>query len=126
MCDVLVEEMLGIFDYFEYGVLFGLDSQVEVLLIGIVGGQIVCGQIDCFFVIDYDVLIIDYKSNWLLLKVVEDVVCVYFGQMVFYCNLFREIYVGKRVCCVLLLIDLVDLMELLDGLLDIVLLGKMV
>lgn len=123
-CDVLVEETLGILDHPEYGALFGPDSQAEVSLTGIVGGQIVRGQIDRLLVTDHDVLIIDYKTNRPPPKAVEDVARVYLGQMASYRNLLREIYAGKRVRCALLWTDSADLMELPDALLDTVLAGK--
>ncbi|MBO6796037.1 double-strand break repair helicase AddA [Maricaulis sp.] len=121
---VLVEETLGILDHAEFGALFGPGSRAEVSLTGVVGGQIVRGQIDRLLVTDHDVLIIDYKTNRPPPKAVDDVARVYLGQMASYRNLLREIYAGKRVRCALLWTDSADLMELPDALLDTVLPGQ--
>lgn len=121
---VLVEETLAILDHAEFGALFGPGSRAEVSLTGVVGGQIVRGQIDRLLVTDHDILIIDYKTNRPPPETADDVARVYLGQMASYRNLLREIYAGKRVRCALLWTDSADLMELSDTLLDTVLAGK--
>jgi ATP-dependent helicase/nuclease subunit A len=76
----------------ELAPLFGPDSRAEVPLAGVVGGQVVFGQVDRLVVTAREALVIDYKTNRAAPATPADVPRVYLRQMAAYRALLRAIY----------------------------------
>jgi ATP-dependent helicase/nuclease subunit A len=98
--------------------LFGPSSRAEVPLAGVIGDQVVFGQIDRLAVSDAEVLIADYKSDRELPVEPDRVPVAYVRQMAAYRALLRAIYPGRAVRCALLWTAAPRLMMLEEALLD--------
>jgi ATP-dependent helicase/nuclease subunit A len=81
----------------ELAPLFGPDSRAEVPLAGVVGGQVVFGQIDRLAVTAREVLVIDYKTNRAAPATPADVPRLYLRQMAAYRALLQAVYPGHDV-----------------------------
>jgi ATP-dependent helicase/nuclease subunit A len=97
--------------------LFGPNSRAEVPLAGVIGDQVVFGQIDRLAVSDAEVQIVDYKSDREPPLAPDQVPVAYVRQMAAYRALLREIYPGRTVRCALLWTAAPRLMALDDTLL---------
>jgi ATP-dependent helicase/nuclease subunit A len=81
---------------------FGPGSRAEVPLAGVVGGQVIAGQVDRLAVGEHEVLVIDYKTNREPPATPDQVPATYLRQMAAYGALLRQIYQGRSVRCALL------------------------
>ncbi|SLN22227.1 double-strand break repair helicase AddA [Oceanibacterium hippocampi] len=108
----IADEVLAILGAAEFAPLFAAGSRAEVPLIGLVGGEVVAGQVDRIVVEAEQILIVDYKSNRPSPRRIEDVPALYLRQMALYRALLGEIYPGRRIRCLLLWTDAPHLMEL--------------
>jgi ATP-dependent helicase/nuclease subunit A len=81
---------------------FGPGSRAEVPLAGVVGGQVIAGQVDRLVTGPHEVLVIDYKTNRTPPATPDQVPAAYLRQMAAYGALLRQIYPGRRVRCALL------------------------
>ena len=71
-------------------------------LAGVVGDQVIAGQVDRLVVGEDEVLVIDYKTNRAPPATPERVPAAYLRQMAAYGALLRQIYPDRRVRCALL------------------------
>ncbi|HEX5796498.1 MAG TPA: PD-(D/E)XK nuclease family protein, partial [Geminicoccaceae bacterium] len=81
---------------------FGPGSRAEVPLAGVVGDQVIAGQVDRLVVGEDEVLVIDYKTERAPPATPERVPAAYLRQMAAYAALLRQIYPERRVRCALL------------------------
>lgn len=95
-----------------FGEIFGPDSMAEIPVTGFVDGQLISGQIDRVLVKEYEILIVDYKSNRPPPMEAKDIPAVYVRQMKAYAATMRKIYPGRPVRCALLWTDGARLMEI--------------
>ena len=98
----LADEIRRILDAPHLACLFGPSSRAEVPLAGVIGDQVVFGQIDRLAISAAEVLIVDYKSDREPPVEPDQVPVAYLRQMAAYRALLREIYPGRDVCCALL------------------------
>ncbi len=101
-----------------FAALFGDGSRAEVSIAGQVGDMTISGQIDRLVALEGRVLVVDYKSNRPPPTRVEDVPAIYLRQLAAYRALLAQIYVGRRIDCVLLWTDGPLWMEIPPALLD--------
>jgi ATP-dependent helicase/nuclease subunit A len=114
----LANEIGQILDAPDLAGLFGPSSRAEVPLAGMIGDQVVFGQIDRLAVSDAEVLIVDYKSDREPPVEPDQVPVAYVRQMAAYRALLRAIYPGRAVRCALLWTAAPRLMMLDERLLD--------
>ena len=114
----LADEVMGILESAEFAPLFGPSSRAEVPVAGVIGTQVVSGQIDRLMVSGDTVWIVDYKTNRPPPKVVEDVPLGYLRQMAAYRALLSRIYPDHDIRAALLWTVEVRLLELPGDLLD--------
>ncbi len=112
--EIILNETLDVLDHPEFGDIFGPDSRAEVPLTGLLGQNIMSGQIDRLLIRDEDVLIIDYKTNRPSPRNVADVPEVYLRQMRIYQMALKKMYPEKAIKCGLLWTDGPHLMVLPD------------
>ena len=98
----LADEIRRILDARQLAPLFGPNSRAEVPLAGVIGDQVVFGQIDRLAISDAEVLIVDYKSDREPPVEPDQVPVAYVRQMAAYRTLLGEIYPGRAVRCALL------------------------
>ena len=75
--------------------LFGSNSLAEVPVVGVVDNQAVSGQIDRLVVLENQVLIIDYKSNYRVPQTINEVPKHYKKQLNSYKALLKNIFPDK-------------------------------
>ena len=114
----LADEVMVVLDHRDFSALFGPGSRAEVPVAGVIGDQVVSGQIDRLMVADDAVWIIDYKTNRPPPKTIDEVPSAYLGQMAAYRALLTQIYPGRPVRAALLWTVEVRLLELPAALLD--------
>lgn len=107
----------GILDTAEFAALFGPDSRAEVALAGVVGEQVISGQVDRLVVTADTVIVADYKTNRPAPSEPAAVAELYLRQMAAYRALLRGIYPDRTVHCLLVWTDGPRLMRLDDALL---------
>jgi ATP-dependent helicase/nuclease subunit A len=95
--------------------LFGPGSRAEVALAGVVGGQVIFGQVDRLAVTEDAVYLIDYKTNRTPPATAAQVPPGYLRQMAAYQALLEAIYPGRPVRCALLWTEGPRLMALDDA-----------
>jgi len=115
----LLAETLAVLEAPEHAALFGPGSLAEVPITGVVGEQVISGQVDRLCVNEAGVTILDYKTNRPPPHRVEDVASVYLRQMAAYRAVLRLIYPGRPVGAALLWTDGPRLMMLPGALLDV-------
>ena len=93
------EEILSVFEEKELADLFGPDSLAEVPVIGTLDGQPVSGQIDRLVIKEKEVLIIDFKTNRHIPKIIPD---NYQKQLNAYKGLLKNIFPDKIIKAYLL------------------------
>ena len=108
----------GILDSPEFAGLFGPRSRAEVALAGVVGDQVVSGQVDRLVVGPDEILVADYKTNRPAPTTPAAVPELYLRQMAAYRALLAGIYPDRPVRCLLVWTDGPRLMPLDPALLD--------
>jgi ATP-dependent helicase/nuclease subunit A len=119
--DKITNEVMALFDDPTLSVLFGLNSQAEVPIVGTIetpaGPRVVSGQIDRLVDTGSEILIIDYKTNRPAPTDPAKVPEVYLRQMATYRAALQMIFENREVRPVLLWTDGPKWMELQDKLL---------
>lgn len=82
--------------------MFGEGSKAEVPVVGVVDNFVISGRIDRILITENEVLIIDYKTNSNVPKSQNDVHINYLKQMKAYKNALQEIYLDKKIKCILI------------------------
>ncbi|MAS86657.1 MAG: double-strand break repair helicase AddA [Micavibrio sp.] len=108
----IADETLAILEDPNFAPLFGKGSMAEVPLSGLLGKQILSGQIDRLLITDTEVWIIDYKSNRPSPQRIEDVPAIYMKQMRSYRQALEKIYPHHHIKTYLLWTDGPRLMEI--------------
>jgi ATP-dependent helicase/nuclease subunit A len=116
--DSLASQALRVLAHQEAQPLFGPGSRAEQPISGLVGEQIVSGQVDRLAVLPDRVLIGDFKTNRAPPATVEDVPVLYLRQMAAYRAVLRLIYPGREVSCLLIWTEGPAVMSLPASLLD--------
>ncbi len=98
--------------------LFGPGSLAEVPIVGVVGSQVVSGQVDRLVVSGEEIAIIDYKTNRPPPREPGGVAEIYLRQMAAYRAVLSLIYPDRPVRCLLLWTDGPSLMALDGAVLD--------
>jgi ATP-dependent helicase/nuclease subunit A len=98
--------------------LFGPGSRAEQPISGLVGTQIVAGQVDRLAVLADCVLIADYKTNRAPPKVPEAAPVLYLRQMAAYRAVLGRLYPGREIVCLLIWTEGPEVMRLPASLLD--------
>ncbi|GLQ04866.1 double-strand break repair helicase AddA [Sneathiella chinensis] len=101
----ILSETLAVLEHPEFAGIFGPEGMAEVPLTGLLGSQIMSGQIDRLLIREKDILIVDYKTNRPSPTRVEDVPSVYLRQMNIYRRALMGMYPDKAVKCALLWTD---------------------
>ena len=114
----LADEVMAVLDHRDFAPLFGPGSRAEVPVAGVIGEQVISGQIDRLRVADDAVWIIDYKTNRPPPTTIDAVPAGYLGQMAAYRALLAQIYPGRPIRAALLWTVEVRLLELPAALLD--------
>lgn len=89
-------EVMNLLNNPSFAPLFSQNSVAEVALMGVVGENIISGQIDRLVVCEDKVMIVDYKTNRPAAEKPEDVPKAYIKQMKSYKQLVEEIYPDKK------------------------------
>ncbi|MBV8890122.1 MAG: double-strand break repair helicase AddA [Alphaproteobacteria bacterium] len=104
----ICRETLAVLDHPEFAALWGLGSQAEVPVVGLIpgrdgsGGQALSGQIDRLVVSDDRVLIVDYKTLRPPPQSESEVSPLYLRQLAIYRAALARIYPGRAIECALL------------------------
>jgi len=116
--DLIAAEALNILQHPEFAAIFGPNSRAEVSIAGVLGENVISGQVDRLLVEEDQILVIDYKTNRPPPTSEATVSPVYLRQMAVYRAALRQIYPGRTVRCGLLWTDVGRLMALSDSALD--------
>ena len=116
--EAIAGEALAVLDEPAFAPLFGPGSMAEVPLTGVIGGQVVTGQVDRLLVAGRNVTVLDYKTNRPPPEREADVAPAYLRQMAAYRAVLRAIYPERTVGCVLLWTDGPRAMALSESALD--------
>ncbi len=114
----IADETLAVLESKEFVDLFGPGSQAEVPLTGLIGGQVLSGQVDRLAVTDTAVKVIDYKTNRPPPQDAANVAPAYVFQMAAYRAALRQIYPDRDIHCVLLWTDGPFAMTVPDAMMD--------
>ncbi|MBR1948282.1 MAG: double-strand break repair helicase AddA [Alphaproteobacteria bacterium] len=106
------KEVLALLNNEEFSHLFSTKSVAEVSLMGVVGENIVSGQIDRLVVCDDKVMIVDYKTNRPAAKTVNEIPLSYIKQMKLYKELVKQIYPDKKIEAYILWTNTAKIMKL--------------
>jgi len=116
--EAIAAETLNILQHPEFSAIFGPNSRAEVSLAGVLGENVISGQVDRLLVEDDHILVIDYKTNRPPPATEAGVSPVYLRQMAVYRAALGRIYPDRKVRCALLWTDVGHLMPLSDAALD--------
>lgn len=108
----IISEVLEVLHTPDYAPLFGPQSRAEVPLTGIVGSDIVSGQIDRLAITAEDVWIVDYKTNRPAAVALDEVPASYLRQLALYKALLKKLYPNHRIRTFLLWTNLPKLVEI--------------
>ncbi len=100
--DDIRRETLAVLNHPDFAAIFGLRSQAEVPLVGLIGGHALSGQIDRLVVEDDRVLIVDYKTMRPVPASEDEVAPLYLRQLAIYREALARIYPGHEIRCALL------------------------
>jgi ATP-dependent helicase/nuclease subunit A len=114
----LLAETMAVLEAPAHAALFAPGSAAEVPITGVVGEQVISGQVDRLCVSEAAVTILDYKTNRPPPARVADVAPLYLRQMAAYRAVLRKVYPGRPVRAALLWTDGPRLMMLPDEALD--------
>lgn len=117
-----ISDVLDVIDNKEFAFLFGKDALAEVPVTGNVkiadNITTVSGQIDRLYIGEYEIWIVDFKSNSLPPCSQKNIPLSYIRQLALYRLLLKEIYPEKTVHCALLWTATAKLDILPESLLD--------
>ena len=120
----LASEVIAVLDHPSFAEIFGPDSLAEVPIAADLappGGRgvsvRVVGSIDRLLVGPKRVFVVDYKTNRLPPRRVEDIPLAYLLQLAAYVQVLKSIYPGRAVAAALLWTETLDLMQLPDAVL---------
>ena len=99
--DELVAQVLAIMDQPELADLFAPGSRAEQPLAGVVGQQVIVGQVDRMAVGADTVTVCDFKTNRHPPESIDRTPVLYLRQMAAYRALLRGVYPGRQVTCAL-------------------------
>jgi ATP-dependent helicase/nuclease subunit A len=105
MQESIVREVLDIVNHQEYKPLFGKGSLAEVPITGLVGENVVSGQIDRLLITEDSVWIVDYKTNRPPPAKPEQVPDIYRKQLLAYRNIISKLYPERAIRTFLLWTD---------------------
>lgn len=108
----IIAEVLEVLHTPDYAPLFGPQSRAEVPLTGIVGSDIVSGQIDRLAITADEVWIVDYKTNRPAAVALDEVPASYLRQLALYKALLKKLYPNHRIRTFLLWTNLPKLVEI--------------
>lgn len=100
-CEELVTQVLAVMDMPRLATLFAPGSRAEQPLAGIVGQQVIVGQVDRMAVDADTVTVCDFKTNRTPPADVDSTPVLYLRQMAAYRALLRGVYPGRQVVCAL-------------------------
>ncbi|MBR5129904.1 MAG: UvrD-helicase domain-containing protein [Alphaproteobacteria bacterium] len=89
------DNLFQLFDDERFKLLFGSTSLAEVPIVGILNGQVVSGQIDRLVVLEKEILLVDYKSNYHVPQNENEVSLTYKKQLKTYEALLKNIFPDK-------------------------------
>ncbi|MFQ5533509.1 MAG: double-strand break repair helicase AddA [Sphingomonadales bacterium] len=110
--DRIISGALGVLNAPDFAPVFAPGSRAEVPVIGVADGLPVSGQVDRLAVMDREVLVVDFKTNRMPPRNVDEIPPVYLRQMAAYWAILRQIYPDKEIRCALLWTDQPQLMIL--------------
>jgi ATP-dependent helicase/nuclease subunit A len=116
--EALLAETMAVLEAPEHAALFGPGSVAEVPVTGVIGDQVISGQVDRLCVTAEAVTILDYKTNRPPPERIEEVAPLYLRQMAAYRAVLQKVYPGREVRAALLWTDGPSLMVLPDEALD--------
>ena len=102
------ENLLTIFEKNEFSKFFGSDSVAEVPVIGKINEQIISGKIDRLIVKENEVIIVDFKTNRYVPKIVPQ---NYQKQLMAYKDLLKNIFPDRMIKSYLLWTENMTLVE---------------
>jgi len=111
-------QVLAVLTAPELAPLFGPGSRAEQRLAGLVGAQVLTGQVDRLVVLPDRVLVADYKTSRLPPASADTVPVLYLRQMAAYRALLARLYPDRPVICVLVWTETASAMVLPQALLD--------
>ncbi|MCE2564997.1 double-strand break repair helicase AddA [Komagataeibacter sp. FNDCF1] len=97
----LVTQVLAVMNRPELAALFAPGSRAEQPLAGIVGQQVIVGQVDRMAVDTDTVTVCDFKTNRHPPASIDRIPVLYLRQMAAYRALLRGVYPGRKVVCAL-------------------------
>ena len=101
----IITETLTILNDPDFSDLFGPQSMSEVPVTGLIGTEIISGQIDRIVITNTTVKIVDYKTNRPPPTDPKDVPEIYYNQLKAYNDALQKIYPDKIIQCALLWTD---------------------
>ncbi|MCG8695975.1 MAG: double-strand break repair helicase AddA, partial [Minwuiales bacterium] len=101
----MAEEVVTVMEDPAIASLFGPESRAEVPLTGLIGDQVVAGQVDRLAIDGDTVRIADYKTHRPPPRDVADVPAVYLAQMAAYRSILSGVYPDKHIECLLIWTD---------------------
>jgi ATP-dependent helicase/nuclease subunit A len=108
----IIAEVLDVLHTPDYAPLFGSHSRAEVPLTGIVGDDVVSGQIDRLAITADEVWIVDYKTNRPAAVALDEVPTSYLRQLALYKALLKKLYPAHKLRTFLLWTNLPKLVEI--------------
>lgn len=91
------KEVLNVLSNKDFAFIFEGDSKAEVPVMGVLGENVVSGQIDRLVVLEDKVLIVDFKTNRPAAETLADVSDKYKAQLDIYAKLIEQIYPNKAI-----------------------------
>ena len=99
--EALTAETLGVLDDPALAPVFGPGSRAEVPVVGLVGDDVVSGQVDRLLVTPDRVLVVDFKTNRPPPRDPADVTPGYLRQMALYRAVLAQVYPQRAIACAL-------------------------
>jgi ATP-dependent helicase/nuclease subunit A len=118
--EAIATEVLAVLGDSRFAPLFEPGSRAEVPVVGIVSRneRRVSGQVDRLAVTATDVLIVDYKSDRIVPRRIEDIPPGYVGQLALYREVLRALYPDHRIRAAIVWVAGPELTELPNTALD--------
>ena len=114
----IVAETLAVVENPDFAHLFGPGSRAEVAISGVVGDEVISGQIDRLFIGESEIWLVDYKSQRPVPQTADGIAAMYLRQMACYKAVTALIYPEKSISCTLLWTDGPALMVVPERLLE--------
>lgn len=106
----LLKQLKQLLESPEFAPLFGPGSQAEVPVTGVIGEQVISGQIDRLAVLPEKIIIVDYKTNREPPESAGKIPAAYRRQMTAYREVIRRIYPGREIETALLWTETLEFM----------------